>query len=164
MFNLFKRKNKIKELETRIVALESEVIYLNKRNEIIKDKLKKADITTANIDDLKVNKTDISHIERIKMGAINVEKNYIFSAQTSCEPCPEDKEVINCENSSCKADRITLRVSSSEGNETTVIINDDGIVCSCNKKDLIKATKINLDGITIKNGKVIIKENKEEEK
>ena len=33
MFNLFKRKNKIKELETRILVLESNIIALNMQKE-----------------------------------------------------------------------------------------------------------------------------------
>lgn len=34
MFNLFKKKNKIKELETRISALEANVIYLKQQDEV----------------------------------------------------------------------------------------------------------------------------------
>lgn len=85
MFNLFKKKNKIKELELRISVLEGIVAKLNVNETVCR----KASITT-----LEVDKTDISHIERIKSGAINVEKNSSFSTPTPWEPYKEDKDLI----------------------------------------------------------------------
>ena len=39
MFNLFKKKNKIKELETRISALEANVTYLKQQDEVTRKDL-----------------------------------------------------------------------------------------------------------------------------
>lgn len=56
MLNLFKRKNKIKELEARILVLESNVTHLKEikiSNLLGKDILRSIKVEKASIDDIK---------------------------------------------------------------------------------------------------------------
>ena len=168
MFNLFKRKNEMKELKSRVLALETQVTALNSQKEkaidfskswgdefnlkgftfkcakaqcencnkesgTMKATLSDLVASPASINDLKVDKTDISSIERIKTGAINVEKNSSFSTPTPWEPYPEDK-CIKLGITSPVVSGISYKLSSLEGDETIITINKGSITMSCNKK------------------------------
>lgn len=140
MFKLFKRKNKIKELETRMLVIESTVTGLTSGSSEIKASIDDLVASPANIDDLKVDKTDISDIEIIKTGAINVEKNSRFSTQEYWGAYKENNN-IKLGVTPPLANEVTFKLSSLEGDETIITINKDNITMSCNKKGMeVKGT------------------------
>lgn len=142
MFKLFKRKNEIKELKCRVVALETKVVVLsgqienskswgdgfnlkgytfesaklqckkcNKESSTIEAKISDLVATPAKVDELKVHTMGICHRS-------------------------EDVGVINYECVSPKANKIIHKISSKEGNETTITFDKEGITLSVNKPEL----------------------------
>ena len=167
MFNLFKKENKIKELETRILILESNITALNVQKEKsvnfnetwgegfnlkgctfegaefhCKKCNKEANTLKATISDLVASPANIDDlkVDKIKTGAINVEKDSSFSTPTPWEPYKED-ECIKLGTTSPVANEITFKLSSLEGDETIITINKGSITMSCNKKGMdVKGT------------------------
>ena len=108
----------------------------NKESSTIEAKISDLEATPANIDDLKVDKTDIPHIDKIKVGAINLEKNSSFSTPTYWGTYWGDVEPIKLGTISPVANEISFKLSSLEGDETIITFNKDGMTMSCNKKGL----------------------------
>ncbi|WP_196002017.1 hypothetical protein [Clostridium sp. 1001271B_151109_B4] len=180
MFNLFKRKNRMKELERRVLVLESNITKLNAQKEKAIDfqnicgemptlsfgnyneKVVVPLENTEFIDELasqieaKINTlvATKAKVDKLKTGAINVEKNSSFSTPTNWEPYPEDIGVLNYKNTSPKANRTIIKVGSSEGNETTVTFDKEEITLSVskpsNKKEIEGIeTILNIDGVEV---------------
>lgn len=142
MFNLFKRKNEINKLKCRVAALEAKVTALNSQIENSKSwgdgfNLKGYTFESAKLQCKKCNKesstieakiSDLvatpAKVDELKVGAMGI-----------CSHS-EDIGMINYENISHKANKITFQLSSVEGDETTITFDKEGMTLSVNKPEL----------------------------
>ncbi|MDU2121370.1 MAG: hypothetical protein E7E64_02405 [Clostridium celatum] len=146
MFNLFKRKNEMKELKCRVAVLEAQVTALNL--EIVKESdfskswgeefnLKGCTFESAKLHCKKCNKESSTIEAKISdLVATPAKVDELKVDTTGIWPNSEDVGVINYESVSPKANEITFKLSSLEGDETTVRINKEGMTFSVNKPEL----------------------------
>ncbi|WP_297712029.1 hypothetical protein [Clostridium sp.] len=150
MFNLFKRKNEIKELKCRVAVLEAQVTALNSQKEKgytfknakfqCENCNKESSTIEAKISDLVATP---AKVDELKVDAMGIWPN------------SEDVGVINYECVSSKANRAIIKVSSSEGNESIVTFENGEITLSVNKPELKAESKSNGDLVLQIDGAVI---------
>lgn len=160
MFNLFKKKNKIKELETRILVLESNITALN----VQKEKSVNFNETWGEGFNLKGCTFEGAEFqcEKCNKESSTIEAKISDLAATPAKvdaigiwPNSEDVGVINYECVSPKVNRIIHKVYSSEGNESIVTFENGDIKLSVNKAELKEPSDINGNLVLQMDGAVI---------
>lgn len=146
MFKLFKRKNEVKELKCRVAVLESQITALNSKKEKVTDLgksggdefiLKGYTFENAKFHCENCNKESSTIEAKISdLVATPAKVDELKVDTTGIWPNSEDVGVINYESVSPKANEITFKLSSLEGDETTVRINKEGMTFSVNKPEL----------------------------
>lgn len=166
MFKLFKRKNEIKELKCRVEVLEGQVAVLNTQRENSKSWGEKFNLKGCTIDGglIKNGKCSadkascgncnkeavvlLENTEFIDKLANQIEAKISDLVATPAKvdelkvdttgiwPRSEDVGVINYECVSPKANKITFKLSSVEGYETTITFDKEGMTLSTNKPEL----------------------------
>ena len=166
MFNLFKRKNEMKELKCRVVALESQVTVLNSQKEKGIDfskswgeefNLKGCIFKGIEIKDTKfmdeLAKKVSNIIEKNKESQISI----TILNTDGVEVLKSVSGNLRIENVSPKVNKIIHKIKSQEGNETTVTFDKECITLSVNEAKSKEESKINVDLILQIDGNVIWK-------
>lgn len=158
MFNLFKRKNEIKELRGRIAVLETQVTALNSKKE------KGIDFSKSWGDEFNLKEVtfkgveikDAKFIDELAKKVSNIiEKNKESQSSITIEVFKSVSGNVRIENVSPKVNKIIHKISCQEGNETTVIFDKEGMTLSVNKAELKEESKTNGDLVLQIDGAVI---------
>ena len=161
MFKLFKRKNEITELKYRVAVLEGQVTALNSQIENSKSwgdgfNLKGYTFESAKLQCKKCNKESSTIEAKISdLVATPAKVDELKVDTMGIWPRSEDVGVINYECVSPKVNKIIYKISSKEGNETTVTFDKEGMTLSVNKAESKEESKSNGDLILQIDGSVI---------
>lgn len=164
MFKLFKIKNEINELKCGMAVLKAEIANLKMRKEKTTDFSKswgeRFNLKKVTFEGIEIKDTKFMD-ELAKKVSIAIEKNK--ESQSSITILNIDgvevfKSVsgnVRIENVSPKVNKIIHKISSQEGNETTVTFDKEGVTLSVNKPELKEESKSNGDLILQIDGEVI---------
>ena len=161
MFKLFKRKNEMNELKCRVAALEARVTALNSQIENSKSwgdgfNLKGYTFESAKLQCKKCNKESSTIEAKISdLVATPAKVDELKVDTMGIWPRSEDVGVINYEYVSPKASKIKFKLSSLEGDETTVTFDKEGMTLSVNKPELKEESKSNGDLVLQIDGSII---------
>ena len=161
MFKLFKRKNEMKELKCRVAALETKVTALNSQIENSKSwgdgfNLKGYTFEGAKLQCKKCNKESSTIEAKISdLVATPAKVDELKVDTMGICPRSEDVGLINYECVSPKASKITFKLSSVEGDETTVTFDKEGMTLSVNKPESKEESNTNGDLLLQIDGSVI---------